>query len=113
MSFTTLRKIPPGDVALHNDSALDVLPHDEVRSSVFLNRRDRGQRNLAPIGVSDLRGADCVDSRRFIRWRSERPTESDLSLEDLTHGFADTRRLQRSATSPDASPYGQPRPDPP
>ena len=36
MSLTTLRRSRPDDVALHDDAALDVLAHDEVRAAVLL-----------------------------------------------------------------------------
>ena len=87
-------QVPPGDVALDDDSALDVLPHDEVRATVFLNRCDRRQWNLATVWCLDLRHPNRVELRRFVQGVANDQRKGDLSLKNLTHGMADARRLQ-------------------
>ena len=81
-------QVPSGDVALDDDSALDVLPHDEVRAAILLNGCDSGQRNLAPVRRLDLRAWQSRRAPSSRPGRNERPAERRSAPEesDRRHG---------------------------
>src|SRR5690349_4397241 len=76
-------KVSPGDIALHNHTALNTFPHDKVRASIFADFSKHGKRNLCSAWRIDRGTLDLNQAGRLIAAVSNDQRKADLAFEYL------------------------------